>query len=139
MSFRTKTAGSKSGLTLSGTRYSARGVALCLSFFLAACSGNAVREGAGDNRAQALQNLRIAAVGDIMLGSDFPEDRLPADDVHLLQAMAGDLQQADITFGNLEASLLNGGEPAKSCVSPQSCYLFRTPGRLIDAMTREPS
>ncbi len=130
----------KSGFTAkhnrshSGRHYSARGVALCLSFFLAACSSNGVRQEIPDNRAEVLPNLRVAAVGDIMLGNDFPNDHLPSDDVRLLQAMAEELRQADITFGNLEGSLLDGGEPEKQCSSPNSCYLFRTPGRFVEQL-----
>lgn len=131
MSFRTNKQGMKNNLTLSGSRYSARGVALCLSFFLAACSSNPMRGQATDSNADVKQGLRVAAVGDIMLGSDFPQNLLPADNLHLLQAMTDDLQQADIAFGNLEGTLLDGGEPVKQCSSDNSCYLFRTPSRFV--------
>jgi hypothetical protein len=134
MSFRKTGFAVKNNRTLSGTRYSARGVALCLSFFLAACSSNGVRQGVPDNRAESLPNIRVAAVGDIMLGNDYPDDHLPADNLRLLQAMADDLRQADITFGNLEGSLLDGGEPEKYCSLPKNCYLFRTPGRFVNQL-----
>lgn len=130
MSFRNNKPSINNNQTLSGTRYSARGVALCLSFVLAACSSNPMRDAAVDSQ-ETPQNLRIAAVGDIMLGSDYPEDRLPTEDLHLLQAMTEDLQQADITFGNLEGTLLDGGEPVKQCASGKTCYLFRTPSRFV--------
>jgi poly-gamma-glutamate capsule biosynthesis protein CapA/YwtB (metallophosphatase superfamily) len=126
---------SNNNKTLSGSRYSARGVALCLSFVLAACSNNPMRDDLSDSRVETLENLRIAAVGDIMLGSDYPDDRLPAENVRLLEAMAADLQQADITFGNLEGTLLDGGKPVKQCSSPTSCYLFRSPGRFVSQLT----
>lgn len=131
MSFRTNKSGTNKNLTLSGTRYSARGVALCLSFFLAACSSNPMREQATGADADVKQGLRVAAVGDIMLGSDFPQNLLPADNLHLLQAMTDELQQADIAFGNLEGTLLDGGEPEKQCSSANSCYVFRTPTRFV--------
>lgn len=131
MSFRKAAFNSKNGATFSGSRYSARGVALCLSIVLAACSNNPLREDLTDSSSETLENLRIAAVGDIMLGSDYPDDRLPAENVRLLEAMAADLQQADIAFGNLEGTLLDGGEPVKQCSAPTSCYLFRSPGRFV--------
>lgn len=125
---------SNNNRAISGSRYSARGVALCLSFVLAACSNNPVRDDLSDTRAETLENLRIAAVGDIMLGSDYPDDRLPAENVRLLEAMAAELHQADIAFGNLEGTLLDGGEPVKQCSSPTSCYLFRSPGRFVSQL-----
>ena len=59
--------------------------------------------------------LSIAATGDIMLGTDYPENRLPDDDgVSFLATVAPVLQAADIAIGNLEGVILNGGEPAKT-------------------------
>ena len=73
-------------------------------------------------------NIRIAAVGDIMLGTNFPDDRLaPNDGAQLLDAMTPILNKADITFGNLEGVLLEGGEAAKKCKNSSSCYVFRSP------------
>ncbi|MDY6978768.1 MAG: CapA family protein [Pseudomonadota bacterium] len=74
--------------------------------------------------------LRVAAVGDVMLGTDFPRNRLPpADGAQLLNDAAPVLRSADITFGNLEGVLLDGGEPVKTCKDPAACYLFRSPAR----------
>ena len=72
--------------------------------------------------------IRITAVGDIMLGTNFPDDRLaPNDGAELLKAMTPILSSADITFGNLEGVLLEGGEAAKKCKNDFSCYVFRSP------------
>ncbi|MFT4590762.1 MAG: hypothetical protein ACI80M_000074 [Gammaproteobacteria bacterium] len=74
--------------------------------------------------------VTIAATGDIMLGSDYPEDRLPDDDgAAFLAGVTAELQSADIVFGNLEGVLMDGGEPEKTCNNPKACYLFRTPSR----------
>jgi hypothetical protein len=68
------------------------------------------------------RRLDVAAVGDIMLGSDFPKPRLPADDGReQLSAAEPVLQAADIAFGNLEGVLAIGGEPAKKCRNPSAC------------------
>jgi len=73
-------------------------------------------------------DIRITAVGDIMLGTNFPDDRLAPDDgAHLLKAITPILNSADITFGNLEGVLLEGGEAAKKCKNSTSCYVFRSP------------
>jgi len=72
--------------------------------------------------------LSIAAVGDIMLGTDFPENRLADDDgAGYLAAATPLLKSADVAFGNLEGVLMSGGEAAKKCSNPQACYLFRSP------------
>jgi hypothetical protein len=78
-------------------------------------------------------SLSVVAVGDIMLGTDFPRNRLaPADGKQLLAPVAGILAVADISVGNLEGSLLEGGEPRKECSDPQRCYLFRSPPHYAD-------
>ncbi len=74
--------------------------------------------------------ITFAAVGDIMIGTDFPDDRLPPEDGATSFSMVSDvLQDADVTFGNLEGVLQDGGEPFKVCKNPSLCYLFRSPAR----------
>ncbi|MCG6887816.1 MAG: CapA family protein [Proteobacteria bacterium] len=74
--------------------------------------------------------LEVVAVGDIMPGTDFPENQLPPQDgATLLAAMTPVLSAADITFGNLEGTLMDDGEPEKKCKDPAHCYLFRSPAR----------
>ncbi|MDR9435737.1 MAG: CapA family protein [Thiohalophilus sp.] len=74
--------------------------------------------------------LTVAAVGDVMLGTDFPRNRLPPrDGAQLLDDAAPVLRAADVAFGNLEGVLLDGGEPVKKCNDPAACYLFRSPAR----------
>ena len=66
----------------------------------------------------------------MMLGTDFPENHLPDDDgVTFLADVTPWLLAADITIGNLEGVLVDGGEPAKACKNPNACYLFRSPTR----------
>jgi poly-gamma-glutamate capsule biosynthesis protein CapA/YwtB (metallophosphatase superfamily) len=74
--------------------------------------------------------LSIAAVGDTMPGTDFPENILPDDDgLSFLDAVTPILSQSDVTFGNFEGVLLDGGEPVKQCKNTKICFLFRTPTR----------
>jgi poly-gamma-glutamate capsule biosynthesis protein CapA/YwtB (metallophosphatase superfamily) len=74
--------------------------------------------------------LTLAAVGDMMLGTDFPEDILPDDDgLSFFDAVTPILTQPDVTFGNLEGVLQDGGEPVKQCKNKNICFLFRTPAR----------
>ncbi len=74
--------------------------------------------------------ITIASVGDMMIGTDYPENHLPDDDgVSFLADVAAWLSSADIAFGNLEGVLVDGGEPGKKCSNPDTCYLFRSPTR----------
>jgi len=70
-------------------------------------------------------------VGDIMLGTDFPANRLPENDASILTEVSALLASAELTFGNLEGTLADGGEAAKKCKNPSLCYLFRTPTRYV--------
>jgi hypothetical protein len=79
------------------------------------------------------REMTIAAVGDIMLGTDYPEDHLPDDDgVSFLSGVAAVLSASDLTFGNLEGVLLDGGRPRKVCTNPAACFLFRSPSRYAE-------
>ena len=77
--------------------------------------------------------ITISAVGDIMMGSTFPVgSSLPPDDGRdLLKPFLPALGDADITFGNLEGPLLEGGVSTKCGASAAvgSCYAFRVPPR----------
>lgn len=81
--------------------------------------------------------LTLAAVGDIMMGTDFPENILPDDDgVGFLEAVTPILSAPDVTFGNLEGVLQDGGEPVKQCKDTRICFLFRTPTRYAQYLAK---
>ncbi len=81
--------------------------------------------------------LRLRAVGDVMLGTDFPKGHLPPDDgAHLLDDVGPWLSDADLTFVNLEGPLCDSGRTTK-CGSGGNCYAFRSPtryGRYLQAV-----
>lgn len=83
----------------------------------------------------AEDELVVAAVGDIMLGSTFPDTTgaslPPADGVHLLDEVAPMLKSADLAIGNLEGPLYDGTETSPKCVhkAEGTCYAFRVPVR----------
>jgi poly-gamma-glutamate capsule biosynthesis protein CapA/YwtB (metallophosphatase superfamily) len=84
--------------------------------------------------------LTFAAVGDIMMGLNYPVDApvLPPQDGALtFESVVGVLRDADITIGNLEGVLLDSGGTAKRCANPSVCYVFRSPeryaGHLVNA------
>ena len=79
---------------------------------------------------RSVMRLSITAVGDMMLGTDYPRNHLPDDDgISFLADIAPIISSADIAFGNLEGVLVDGGEPGKKCSNPAACYLFRSPTR----------
>ncbi len=84
---------------------------------------------------QSNERITIAAVGDIMLASPFPnESRMPPNDgADLLKDVTPVLAAADIAFGNMEAPIVDGGISEK-CGTPKPgqpirCFAFRMPTR----------
>jgi len=76
--------------------------------------------------------ITLALVGDLMLGSTFPEESgLPPDDAREQLAEAAPvIAAADLAFGNLEGPMLEGGTSAKCAhAKPGRCYAFRMPTR----------
>lgn len=82
--------------------------------------------------APAGATLRLRAVGDCMIGTDFPAGQLPPNDGADIFADVTDwLTDADLTFGNLEGPLCDRGATRKcgADAKPGSCYAFRQPAR----------
>jgi len=76
--------------------------------------------------------LTIIGVGDIMMGSLYPEPTLPPQDgAFLMKEVKHVLQNADVTFGNLEGTLLDEGGTPKTCRDPKVCYVFKSPTRYV--------
>lgn len=65
-------------------------------------------------------------VGDIMMGTTFPSMMLPANDgADLFRDAEPILQRTDLTLGNLEGTLCDGGQSTKG--NGPNSYSFRTP------------
>ncbi|MCZ6899947.1 MAG: CapA family protein [Bacteroidetes bacterium] len=77
--------------------------------------------------------ISVIGVGDIMMGTNFPSEKyLPPENGSRLWREVNDLlNDADLTFGNLEGVVLDSGGTQKKCNNPDLCYLFRTPERFI--------
>src|SRR5688572_22026043 len=76
-------------------------------------------------------SITIAAVGDIMLGSPFPnETRMPPNDgADLLKDVTPILSAADIAFGNLEGPIVDDAASSKCSPRSTKCFAFRMPTR----------
>ena len=83
--------------------------------------------------------IRVAAVGDIMMGTTFPEKILPPEDgATLFRAAAPLLAGFDLVFGNLEGPLTEV-EISPKCPKPRRggrpCFAFRTPPRYVERLS----
>ena len=79
-------------------------------------------------------NLSIVAVGDMMIGTNFPSDAYlpPLDGAEIFSQIKTQLSDADITFGNLEGVILTGDYPTtKKCQNPKNCYAFKMPDHYV--------
>ncbi len=84
------------------------------------------------NAAYAGEFITVAAVGDIMMGTDHPEDLLPPNGGEgIFNSVAGLLKGQDLVIGNLEGPLIDGGTPAKCAETGRNCYEFRTPASFV--------
>lgn len=77
---------------------------------------------------------RIIAVGDVMIGSDWPEPYLDprvvagGDAAQVIgPELAALLHQGDIVFGNFEGTMHARDTGAKQCANPKLCFTFRSP------------
>ncbi|MDA8178946.1 MAG: CapA family protein [Desulfobacteria bacterium] len=95
------------------------------------------RGGEADNsaavRVEPARTIRVAAVGDIMMGTTFPESILPPEDgATLFRSVAPLLAGYDVVLGNLEGPLTDA-ERSPKCPKPRRdgrpCFAFRTPPR----------
>ncbi len=83
--------------------------------------------------------IKIKAVGDIMLGSVTPKKILPPDEgKEFIQSIGDLLQAADIIFGNLEGTFIEDEMEPQKC-SEQSrkaatCYEFGMPENLAESL-----
>ena len=77
---------------------------------------------------------RIVGVGDIMMGSDWPQPGMdpritPGSDPAMVLGpdMVQLFQSAEVVFGNYEGTIHSSDQNAKRCGNPQFCYVFRSP------------
>jgi poly-gamma-glutamate capsule biosynthesis protein CapA/YwtB (metallophosphatase superfamily) len=111
-------------------------------FFLLACQTKTVSsEGINNSTTSKTETkptpptnrdaITIAAGGDVMLGSTFPnETRMPPNDgADSLKAVAPIFQKADIAFANLEGPMVDSGVSTKCPPTSTKCFAFRVPTR----------
>ena len=81
------------------------------------------------------ETIRIVAVGDVMMGTAFPDstylDPRIVPGVSPAELIGADLvevlRSGDVVFGNLEGALFDEGGESKRCRNMDACYAFRSP------------
>lgn len=78
--------------------------------------------------------ISILAVGDIMLGTNYPSvGYLPPNDGRdLLLPVTDIITSSDLAFGNLEGVLLTGKGHPKKCGNSNQCYAFKSPDHYVN-------
>lgn len=112
-------------------------ISLCIVFSIISCKGNTEKhKGMVEDlpKKDTLQTsppkqdtVTITAVGDIMLGSNYPTPNLLPGENILKKITPFLLENSDIILGNLEGTLFNKGGVPKKCNNPNLCFVFRTP------------
>ena len=78
--------------------------------------------------AQRKDTVKIIAVGDIMLGTTYPDSSfLPRNSHALFTPLMPYLHDADLRFGNLEGVLTDDLSQVKECRTDGRCYFFAMP------------
>ena len=94
----------------------------------------AMQCGASPSFSESRETFTIKAVGDMVLGTTWPEDRIPPDVEHrFFDGVAQTLSGSDIVFGNLEGTLTDSEETTKD-PSRGTQYAFRMPPRFAGVL-----
>ncbi|MGE5087287.1 MAG: CapA family protein [Bacillota bacterium] len=72
--------------------------------------------------------VTVSAVGDVMMGTDYPEDKLPDDHGRKLFKYSTDyIKTGDVRFANFEGTLFDGSKGIGGKQEGVNRHLFRTP------------
>ena len=100
-------------------------------------SDEGVIENGEDKTHTSKDTIQIVAVGDIMMGTIYPNGEFlpPNRDCSRSFSMVKQyFENADIVFGNLEGALTDSRENAKKCNNPDICYTFGMPTKFVDCL-----
>lgn len=114
--------------------------AACGSGGDSASAGNSAQPTSGDSIARetvqtAPDTLTLAMVGDIMLGTTYPNVSIaPNDAADIFKAPGDLLRSADLACGNLEGVLADSGK-ARKTLGAKGSFSFLMPKRLVKRLT----
>lgn len=79
--------------------------------------------------------ITLAMTGDVMMGSLYPHERLPADSgAHIFDDVTPILRSADVTLGNFEGTFAYSGKNRKNPASPMA-FMFMMPPHFVHLLT----
>lgn len=90
-----------------------------------------------DSSRKLRDTLSLVLVGDVMLGTNYPSPQyLPPGNncAPLLDSVKQYLQDADLTFCNLEGVFAGENGTPKGCKDPKVCYVFRMPDEYVNCL-----
>lgn len=95
---------------------------------------------ASQQRAKAADTISFAFVGDIMMGTTYPDSihgsHLPADGgKHLFDDARTVFERVDVIGGNLEGSFLDGPGRRRKMTNPRTYFVFRMPPAYVANLT----
>ncbi len=106
----------------------------CVVSMISPHAGYAMECGASPSFSESRETFTIKAVGDIVLGTTWPEDRIPTDVEHrFFHGVTQTLSGSDIVFGNLEGALTESEETTKD-PSRGTQFAFRMPPRFAGVL-----
>lgn len=101
-----------------------------------------------DSEIHQIQTLKIAAVGDIMLGTNYPSEKyLPKKEFltyknhssmrvpNFFDEISPFFKSHNIVFGNLEGTFFDSTGEVKKCSDTNACYAFRQPTEYVKALS----
>lgn len=99
-----------------------------------AAAGQEMPAEAEDDAGAQARTYSILGVGDVMMGSDWPQPGMdprvtPGADASAVLGpeLAAIFTDADVVFGNFEGTIHSSSREAKACGSSRYCYVFRSP------------
>ncbi len=93
-------------------------------------------EPGNNNQKPATQSVIIQAVGDVIPGTNYPNNSLPKNSDRLIpNSIRTHFQRADILFGNLESSLTNHRYSSKDITKGQ-IFAFRSPPKYKNLLAK---
>ena len=80
------------------------------------------------------KEIKIIGVGDMMIGTNYPSEKYlpPNDGKDIFKDVSQIIREADLSFGNLEGTILSGDGDVKECSNPEKCYAFKSPDNFVN-------
>jgi len=115
-------------------RYSLTLLFLTVAFFVFSQKADTVATDTITQNSKYAKIATVIGVGDIMLGTHYPDSSYlpPKNDCGMIMRdLLPYLNDADVTFGNLEGSFTDSHDDVKKCKDEKTCYAFAMPESFV--------